>query len=191
MKRLTRKLAALALLAPVVLGSATFTRAAMASPQTYALKRSDLGKKFTLTKTEVLTNARMAARAGVSKALFDQHGRISGYEAEFEQRSTGEFVLSQVFTYQTPAGAHWDFTHFSQNVLSNGYRRTPGPKVGSESVDLAYQKTQGSLTAVGYTVIFRQGSIDNSITLSGFKGTFTLSQAVRNAHIVEAREPNG
>jgi hypothetical protein len=191
MKRLIREVAALALLASVSLGSATLAHAAMASPQTYALKASDLGKGFTMTKSLVLTNAKMAARAGVSKELFEQHGRISGYEAEFEQQSTGEFVLSQVFTYKTPAGAHWDFTQFAQNVQANGYKRTPGPKMGSESLDLAYQKKQGNLTAVGYTVLFRQGSIDNSVTVTGFKGTVTLGQAVRNVHIVVAREPNG
>jgi hypothetical protein len=163
-----------------------------ASPRALTLTASDVqkatGKAFSGGGV-VLTNATMAARVGVAKAVFDRHGRISGYEAEFEQQATAAFVVSQVFTYKTPAGAHWDFTHVSQNVQAHGYRRTTGPKVGSESLDLAYQKKQGTLTAVGYTAIFRQGSIDNAVTVAGFKSTVTLSQDVRNAQIVAAREP--
>lgn len=183
-----RSLFAGTLLASLSLGSAALALAAPASPQTYALKASDLGRGYTVTSTKVLSNAAFAKQVGVPKAQFDQHGRITGLQVQFEQKSTADLAFSYIYTYKTAAGAHWDWQNSTKHDLKSG-KTVSAPKVGAESVALFAQQKQGTLTAVFYVVDFRQGPIDNTVGVGGLKGQVTLAQAVRDARIVAAREP--
>jgi hypothetical protein len=177
------------LLASLSLGSIALAHAAAASPQTYTLKPSDLGSGFVVTKARVVSNAAMAAQTKVPKVQFDQHGRISGYEVQLEQHSTAEVVFSYAFTYKNAAGAHWDYTHSTAHDLSIGGKRVTATKVGAESLALVQQQKSGNFIVVFYFIDFRQGPVDNAVGIGGLKGKVSVSQAVRYAQIVAAREP--
>jgi hypothetical protein len=176
------------LLASLSLGTVALAHAAAASPQSYAIKTSDLGSGFAVSSATVVNNAAMAKKTGVPKAQFDQHGRISGYEVQLEQHSTADIVFSNVYTYKTAAGAHWDFSGTTQHDLKIA-KRVSAPKIGAESAALYTQQGSGKAIAAFYFVTFRQGPVDNTVGVGGFKGKVSLAQAISYARIVAAREP--
>jgi hypothetical protein len=184
-----RTLLAGSLLAALSLGSIALAHAAPAQPQTYALKPTDLSKGYVPVSSDVLNNAAMAKRLGVSKAQFDHHGRISGFQIVYEQHSSANQAFSYIYTYKTSAGAHWDYVQSTAHDLRAGGKRISATKVGTESVGLYAQQSANKLTAVFYVIHFRQGPIDNTVGVGGLKGRVTLAQAVHLAQVVAAREP--
>jgi len=184
-----RTLLAGALLVSLSLGSVVLAHATAASPQSYALKPSDLGSGYVVTGSAVVSNAAMAKKVGIPRAQFDRHGRISGYRIQLEQHSTADIAFSYIYTYKNASGAHWDFTQSTAHDLKASGKPVATRKIGAESLALTAQQKSGTLTVVFYVVDFRQGSVDNTVGVGGLKGKVNLAQAIHDAQIVAAREP--
>jgi hypothetical protein len=178
-----------ALLATLSIGSAALAHAAAATPQAYALKAADLGTSFGVASAKVVNNATFARTLGIPAGQLTQHGRITGYQIEYEQHTTSSIAFSYIYTYKSAAGAHWDYGVSTQYDLRVGGKRIAAPKVGDESVALYAQQGTGKTIAAFYDIHFRRGPVDNSVGVGGLKGTVTLAQAVHYAKIVAAREP--
>src|SRR4051794_839542 len=118
MKRLLTPVLFLALCATTIAPTATF--AALLSPDTdpraFLLDVNDLGTGFRLNADQSGARPNDAAQSREDVTRYQQWGRISGYNAQFEREPSvlssltqSGIVLQAVSLYQTPQGAQSAF----------------------------------------------------------------------------------
>ena len=164
---------------------------AAASVDSVALHASDLPAGFKQTEHKAVSNADMAKVTGVSKAQFDQHGRITGLEVTFVHGTTGLFeIASNVYQYKTAGGATWDWQKTLAHDASVA-KAAPAPKIGDHSGGFAETQTNGTgkkkVVYVVYGIVVQKGVYDMTAGVIAVKGKATMNDAARFARIMVSR----
>jgi len=131
----------------------------------------------------------MAKATGISKTLFDQHGRITGFKETFSTgKTTGFFeIVSHAYQYKTTAGAVWDWQQSSASDRTHGRKPTTVPKIGDHSAGFSLSQKNGSFTYVAYNIDFQRGTTDMIAAVIGVRGSVSMKQVVRYAQIMASR----
>jgi len=179
-----------AILAAVMAIPATLVAAA--SARNITLKPSDLPAGYHQTTAQTVSNAQMAQKTGLSKAQFDQRGRLTGYDTDYvTSAAVGSpayaGIGSKAYTYKTASGAHWDFTEAVAVDSGKGASRVAVARVGDESTALTGTQKSGKTTYTIDVIIFRRGATDMAVVVIGAKGKVTLNTVLHYAHIMDAR----
>jgi hypothetical protein len=171
-------------------GSAAF---AAASAKTVNLRMSDVPAGFKQVTGKTVSNAQMAQQTHVPKAQFDQHGRILGYQTEFDRNGTKGVVLvaANTYAYKSSSGAQWDYAGSLQHDLAQGFKRTSAPRVGDASTGLVFVRKSGKQSITFYLIDFRRGTYDATVGAAGLTGQVRMSDALHFALIVDQRIQKG
>lgn len=184
MIRRRTKLAALAV-GILFVGAGTSAALAATSLQSLALQKSDLpGGGYSLFSSKTVSNAQMAVQVKLPKAQFDAHGRITGYEVQFEGSSLSK--PTNIFVYKSSGGAAWDYSQSSAHDLKAAHR-VSAASVGQSSVGFAARTTSGKYKVDIFGIDFHEGKYDATVGLAGVAGVVHIADAVRYAQIVDHR----
>lgn len=172
-------------------GSASY--AAAASAKTVNLRTSDLPAGFKQVTGKAVSNAQMAQETHVPKAQFDQHGRILGYQTEFNRNGTKGLVLvaANTYAYKSSSGAQWDYAESAQHDLAQGFKRASAPRVGDASTGLVLVRKSGKQSITFYLIDFRRGTYDATVGVAGLTGQVRMADALHFALIVDQRIQKG
>jgi hypothetical protein len=167
--------------------------AASASAKTVNLRTSDLPTGFKQVTGKVVSNAQMARDTHVPKAQFDQHGRIIGYQTEFDRNGTKGVVLvaANTYAYKSSSGAQWDYAESVQHDLAQGFKRASAPRVGDASTGLVFVRKSGKQTITFYLIDFRRGTYDATVGVAGLTGQVRMSDALHFVLVVDQRIQKG
>jgi hypothetical protein len=160
-----------------------------ASVSTPALRPSDLPNGYKLT-SHTTNNAQMAKTVGISKAQFDQHGRITGLQELFSNLKAPALleVASNVFLYKTSAGAMWDWQKSSAYDRAHGKAAT-APSIGDRSAGYIVTQKSGKVTYVSIGIDFQRGVYDMTAGVVGVQGKVSMNDVARYARIMVSRVP--
>ncbi len=188
MTRRGTKLVALAV-GILFVGASTSAALAATSLQSLALQKSDLpGGGYSVFSSKTVSNAQMAAQVKVAKSLFDAHGRITGYEVQYQGTSLRKPTnfFSNIFAYKSTAGAAWDFTQSSAHDLKAAHR-VSAASVGQSTVGFTTRIKSGKYNVDIFAIDFHEGKYDATVGLAGIAGVVHIADAVRYAQIVDHR----
>lgn len=163
-------------------------QAAFTSPKAVGLTLSDLPSGFHQSSGAFLSNAAFAKRVHFSKAQFDKHGRITGYNAEFTRGGTKgvTYVTSYVAAYRSASGARWDNVNSVKHDLTLG-KRTSGPTIGEVSTAYIITGKQNGHSLSAYGIDFQAKTFSVTAAVVGYTGRVHLADVLRYARIVAAR----
>jgi hypothetical protein len=174
------------------LGAAAHPTTAIA-PKNVVLRLADLPAGFKVSKANGVTNSDMAIKTRLKKKAFDSHGRITGFEENFDHataRSGAITVSSNAYVYRTSAGAHWDYTQALKADLKAA-KRTTAPRVGDESTGMVLPVKSGKRSLTFYLIVFHRNRVDATVVVGGFTGSVSMSDAAKYAAIVDTRIRSG
>jgi hypothetical protein len=204
MKRLLTPMLILALSTVFIAPSPT--SAALLSPDTdprsFVLDPNDLGTGFRLNQDQSGVRPNDAAQSRDDVQRYQQWGRISGYNAQFEREpsllnqltQTG-IVLQAVSLYQTPQGAQSAFEYSRQRNGQN-MEMLGTPQVGEASLAFRtrQQASQGAPQnqplAEAVVIQFRKGNLVQSVLVSGPQGSPVLEDATAAARVAASKVPD-
>ena len=204
MKRLLTPVLFLALCATFVAPAAT--HAALLAPDTdprmFVLDPSDLGSGFRLNTEQSGARPNDAASNREDVTRYQQWGRVSGYNAQFEREpsmlssltQTG-VIMQAVSLYRTPDGAQAAF-EYSRQRNGQTMELLGTPQVGEASLafrirqQAGQQRPQGAMPAEGVVIQFRKGNLVQSIVVSGPQGAPLLEDAMALAQLAAGRVPD-
>jgi hypothetical protein len=204
MKRLLTPVLFLALCTSFVAPAAT--HAALLSPdtdpRTFVLNASDLGSGFRMNSEQSGTRPNEAASNREDVARYQQWGRISGYNAQFEREpnlisslTQTVVVMQAVSLYRTPDGAQAAFD-YSRQRNGQTMEMLGTPQVGEASLafrirqQAGQDRTQSGTPAEAVVIQFRKGNLTQSIVASGPQGAPVLEDAMTLAQLAATRVPD-
>jgi hypothetical protein len=204
MKRLLTPVLFLALCTTLV--GPGVTHAALLAPDTdprvFVLDASELGNGFRLNADQSGTRPNEAASNREDVQRYQQWGRLSGYNAQFEREpsllttltQTG-VVMQAVSLYRTPQGAQSAFDYSRQRNAQNG-EMLGTPQVGEASLAFRMRQTstqgmpQGTPLAEAVVIQFRKGNLVQSVVVSGPQGAPVMDDAMAIAQAAASKVPD-
>ncbi|SRR5579884_1457122 len=204
MKRLLTPVLFLALCTVFVAPAATHAAllAPDTDPRTFVLDATDVGSGFRLNSDQSGMRPNEAASNRDDVARYQQWGRITGYNAQFEREpsllssltQTG-LVLQAVSLYRTPEGAQAAFD-YSRQRNGQTMELLGTPQVGDQSLafrvrpQVSQQPTQGGTPPDAVVIQFRKGNLTQSILATGPQGAPVLDDAMALAQLAASRVPD-
>src|SRR4051812_23279999 len=171
-------------------------------PRTFVLDANDLGTGFRLNADQSGTRPNDAAQSRDDVQRYQQWGRISGYNAQFErepgllnQLTQSGIVLQAVSLYQSPQGAQQAFEYSRQRNGQN-MEMLGTPQVGEASLAFRTRQQagqgmqQGQPLAEAVVVQFRRGNRVQSVLVWGPRGAPVLDDAMAAARVAASRVPD-
>ena len=204
MKRLLTPVLFLALCSTLVVPGVT--HAALLSPDTdprvFVLDASELGSGFRLNSDQSGARPNDAASNREDVQRYQQWGRVSGYNAQFEREpslltsltQTG-MVMQAVSLYRTPQGAQSAFDYSRQRNGQN-MEMLGMPQVGEASLAFRMRQTssqgmpQGTPLAEAVVIQFRKGNLVQSVVVSGPQGAPVMDDAMAIAQAAASKVPD-
>jgi hypothetical protein len=164
-----------------------------AAPKSVALRLTDLPAGFKLFKAHSVSNADMALKTRLKKKNFDMHGRITGFEEDFDRAtaSSGQInVSAYVYAYRSSAGAHWDYLQTLKLDLKHA-KQASAPSVGNERTGMVIHVKSGKRSLTFYLIVFHRNQVDATIAVGGFTGDVSMTDAGKYAALVDTRIQSG
>lgn len=172
-------------------------------PRSFVLDANDVGSGFRLNPDQSGPRPNESAPSREDVQRYQQWGRVSGYNAQFEREPTvldaltrPGVVVQVVSLYRTPQGAQQAFEYSRQRNGQLG-ELLGTPQLGEAS--LAFHMRQpagqqgGSATAPAAEAIvvqFRKGNLVQTLVTSGPQGAPVLDDALAVASLAASRVPD-
>jgi hypothetical protein len=204
MKRLLTPVLFLALCSTLVVPGVTHASllAPDTDPRVFVLDASDLGSGFRLNADQSGARPNEAASNREDVQRYQQWGRVSGYNAQFEREpsllssltQTG-MVMQAVSLYRTPQGAQSAFDYSRQRNGQN-MEMLGTPQVGEASLAFRMRQTssqgmpQGTPLAEAVVIQFRKGNLVQSVVVSGPQGAPVMDDAMAIAQAAASKVPD-
>lgn len=199
MTRLLNLAVFLALGAMVVMPAAP-THATMLAPDTdprsFVMDSADLGSGFRLNPDQSGPRTNDAAQNRDDVQRYQQWGRVTGYNAQFERESSilaslsgSALIVQAVSLYRTPQGAQQAFD-YSRQRNGQTMELLGTPEVGEASLAFRIRQQAGQPGADGIALQFRKGNLVQSFVVVGPPGSPVLDDALNVARLAASRVPD-
>lgn len=169
----------------------TWTHAA--SLKSLVLNKADAPSGFTTVRSQFISNAQDARNTHTPVAVLAKHGRINGYETEFEaSRNHGMLVLDNaVSAFKSSAGPVWALAQADararKTFRGEHYTVLKAPRMGSRAVAYSYRGKSGRTTFDTILLGFSRGPYEADVIIAGTPGSVSLALATRYARVIDGR----